>query len=181
MGDCTIELLDDLPENMEEKMRKDLVAYETSNGVDLNYQKFSFTLVTKSGQAFGVLNAYTVFAEVYIDDLWVDVSSRGRGYGRKLMQALEDIRGEMARLRRSVGRGIRLPDRGKQAAACARTIRPLVETFAADRGTLPSSLETEDRSELMRFLIDHREVRQECGSAELIKDTVSLLLGPAEN
>ena len=90
MGDYTIELLDDLPENMEEKMRKDLVAYETSNGVDLNYQKFSFTLVTKSGEAFGVLNAYTVFAEVYIDDLWVDVSSRGRGYGRKLMRALED-------------------------------------------------------------------------------------------
>ncbi|MCZ6852304.1 MAG: GNAT family N-acetyltransferase, partial [Gammaproteobacteria bacterium] len=80
MRDYTIELLDDLPENIEEKMHKGLVAYETGNGVDCNYKKFSFTLVTKSGEAFGVLNAYTVFAEVYIDDLWVDVSWRGRGY-----------------------------------------------------------------------------------------------------
>ena len=45
---------------------------------------------TETGEAFGVLNAYTVFAEVYVDDLWVDTLWRGKGYGRRLMQTLEE-------------------------------------------------------------------------------------------
>jgi len=90
MTDYTIELFDDLPENIEVKMKKDVVAYESSNGVDVNYNRFSLALLAKSGEAYGVLNAYTAYAEIYIDDLWIDTSWRGKGYGRKLLQALEN-------------------------------------------------------------------------------------------
>ena len=91
MSDYSIELMDSLPKDIEETMSKDVVAYERNNGVDVNYKRFSLALFTKSGEAFGVLNAYTVFTEVYVDDLWVDASWRGKGYGRKLIQALEDM------------------------------------------------------------------------------------------
>ena len=37
----------------------------------------------------GVINAFTAFAEVYIDDIWVDAAHRGKGYGHQLVDALE--------------------------------------------------------------------------------------------
>ena len=90
MYDSRIEILDDLPESIEKKMKTDVVAYERSNGVDVNYKKFSMVLSDESGEVFGVLNAYTAYSEVYIDDLWVDTNWRRKGYGRKLIQALEN-------------------------------------------------------------------------------------------
>jgi len=59
-------------------------------GIDVNYKKFAVVLTDDDGNPFGVLNAFTAFSEVYIDDLWVDKSHRGKGYGRKLLQELED-------------------------------------------------------------------------------------------
>jgi ribosomal protein S18 acetylase RimI-like enzyme len=71
-------------------MRTDLVDYEASHGIDVNYKKFAMVLTDESGNAFGVLNAFTAFSEVYIDDMWVDKFYRGKGYGRKLLQELEN-------------------------------------------------------------------------------------------
>ncbi|MFT5195870.1 MAG: hypothetical protein ACI85U_002894, partial [Candidatus Promineifilaceae bacterium] len=47
--------------------------YESEKGVEINYQSFSLTaeVVTKDAiRIVGVLNGYTAYAEVYIDDLW---------------------------------------------------------------------------------------------------------------
>ena len=71
-------------------MRDDLVSYETSHGVDVNYKRFALVLSDDQNTTLGVLNAFTAFAEIYIDDMWVDSHYRGKGYGRKLIQALED-------------------------------------------------------------------------------------------
>jgi ribosomal protein S18 acetylase RimI-like enzyme len=90
MVSYNIEISEDLPAKIEEKMRNGLVAYENDNNVDVNYKKYSIALVDESGEAFGVLNAYTAYAEVYIDDLWVNRSCRGKGYGKKLIRILED-------------------------------------------------------------------------------------------
>lgn len=48
-------------------------------------------LYNEKNVATGVINAYTAFAEIYIDDIWVDSDSRGKRYGRKLLQALKDF------------------------------------------------------------------------------------------
>jgi len=85
-----IEFADTLSEEIEEKMRKDLVEYESSHGIDVNYKKFALVLKDESGNVLGVLNAFTAFSEVYVDDMWVDSSCRGKGYGRKLLRELED-------------------------------------------------------------------------------------------
>lgn len=84
-----IEFTDTLSEDIEEKMRKDLVEYESSHGIDVNYKKFALVLKDESGNVLGVLNAFTAFSEIYVDDMWVDNSYRGKGYGRKLLQELE--------------------------------------------------------------------------------------------
>ncbi len=66
------------------------MSYETSHGVDVNYKRFALVLSDDQNTTLGVLNAFTAFAEIYIDDMWVDSHYRGKGYGRKLIQALED-------------------------------------------------------------------------------------------
>lgn len=52
-------------------MRKDLVLYENSHGIDVNYKRFSLIMTGSNNELIGVLNAFTAFSEVYIDDLWV--------------------------------------------------------------------------------------------------------------
>lgn len=84
-----ISFVDKLSEETEAQMRKDLIAYETSRGIDVNYKTFSLVLSNESDGIFAVLNAYTAFAEVYVDDLWVAQSYRGKGYGKKLLETLE--------------------------------------------------------------------------------------------
>jgi ribosomal protein S18 acetylase RimI-like enzyme len=69
-------------------MHNDLIKYESSKGVDVNYKKFSILITDEVDNPLGGLNAYTAYAEVYVDGLWVDSSHRGKGYGRKLIQEL---------------------------------------------------------------------------------------------
>lgn len=89
MNDCVIECVDEISKGLEEKMQKDLVKYESSHSIDVNYKKISI-VAKKNGTPIGVVNAYTAFAEVYVDDIWVDTSFRSQGYGRKLLQELEN-------------------------------------------------------------------------------------------
>lgn len=83
-----IELIDALPDNIEQQMRYDLIKYETSQGVDVNYKPFHLVLFEED-KTIGVLSAYTAFAEMYIDDLCVDSVYRNKGYGRMLLEKLE--------------------------------------------------------------------------------------------
>lgn len=90
MGNYIIEYVDTLPKVIEDDMQRDLVKYENSHGIDVNYKKFSIIAKETDGRVIGVLTAFTAFAEVYVDDIWVETSSRGRGYGRKLLLELEN-------------------------------------------------------------------------------------------
>lgn len=45
-------------------------------------------LKDESGDIAGVLNAFTAYSEIYINDMWVHSSHRKKGYGRKLLQEL---------------------------------------------------------------------------------------------
>lgn len=90
-----IQFVDEVSADVTTKMEEDLVRYEQKHGVDINYRRFSLVLRDDNNEAVGVLNAYTAFAEIYIDDMWVDESCRGQGYGKKLIDALwERFEGE---------------------------------------------------------------------------------------
>lgn len=83
-------MVDKVSDEIEETMRKDLVEYEANHGIDVNYKPFSLIMRDQENNIIGVLNAFTAFSEIYIDDIWVDNRYRGQGYGRKLIQRLEE-------------------------------------------------------------------------------------------
>ncbi len=89
MKDYKIELVDKVFDDVEEKMRKDLIEYESSHGIDVNYKKFSLLAKNENSEVVGVLHAFTAFAEIYIEDIWVDKLYRGKGCGKKLIHTLE--------------------------------------------------------------------------------------------
>jgi hypothetical protein len=63
--------IEKIDEITEKQMQDDLVKYETSHGVDVNYKPFSI-VAYDNNHLIGVLNAYTAFSEIYIDDLWIN-------------------------------------------------------------------------------------------------------------
>lgn len=67
-------------------MQHDLVAYESGNGIDVNYRRFLMIARDLDRNAVGVINAFTAFPEIYVDDVWVDHFVTGKGYGRQLLQ-----------------------------------------------------------------------------------------------
>ena len=81
----------ELSEEIDNKMRDDLVRYESTHGIDVNHRRFALILTDDVGEVIGVLNAFTAFAEIYVDDMWVDSCHRGEGYGRKLLSKLEEL------------------------------------------------------------------------------------------
>ena len=85
-----ITFVDSLSDELDKRMTDGFIAYEKNHGIDVNYKRFSAVLSKENNSVCGVINAFTAFAEIYIDDIWVDSAYRGRGYGRKLLQALED-------------------------------------------------------------------------------------------
>lgn len=86
----SLKFVDKLPKPIEKIMEKDLVEYEKSHGIDVNYKQYSLVLNDDKNSILGVLNAYTAFAEIYIDDIWVHSSHRRKGYGKKLIEYLEN-------------------------------------------------------------------------------------------
>ncbi|HAU0101632.1 TPA: GNAT family N-acetyltransferase [Legionella pneumophila] len=84
-----IQFVDELDEATEKRMTNGFIAYEAQHGIDVNYRRFSVTISSAQGEVFGVINAFTAFSEIYVDDIWVDSTQRGKGYGKQLLLALE--------------------------------------------------------------------------------------------
>lgn len=80
-----------LPEDVKAKMEKGLKEYETSYGIDVNYKPFVLVLYGEKNEVIGALEAFTSYSSIHINDLWIDKSHRGKGYGRKLITELEII------------------------------------------------------------------------------------------
>lgn len=85
-----ITIEDDIDEAIQQRMQDDLKSYEARHGVDVNYRRFSLVMKNEHHQTIGVIQAYTAFAEIYVDDIWVDSQYRHQGYGRQMLMALED-------------------------------------------------------------------------------------------
>jgi ribosomal protein S18 acetylase RimI-like enzyme len=89
MADHRIEFLDQLPADVDGKVQRGHVNDEAGHGIVCDYKPFSLVVRSAAGDAIGVLSAYTAFAEIYVDDIWVDPGHRGVGLGRELLTALE--------------------------------------------------------------------------------------------
>jgi len=90
MGNYTVEFMGSLPADVDATVSRGHEEYETSHGVVCGYKEFSIVARSNGGAPIGVLSGYTAYAEIYVDDLWVDVGYRKRGLGRDLLHTLED-------------------------------------------------------------------------------------------
>lgn len=90
MNTLKIEYTENLSDEANDKMTAGHEKYEYENGIEINYKNFAFTLSDQNGEIFGILNAYTAYSEIYIEDLWIDESLRRMGHGKQLVQALEN-------------------------------------------------------------------------------------------
>lgn len=84
----TINYYQSLPETIAREKQLGLAAYESRYGVDVNYHPGSIVLMDEH-ETIGVLEYYTAYAEIYIDDVWVSESYRGQGFGTQLIALLE--------------------------------------------------------------------------------------------
>jgi ribosomal protein S18 acetylase RimI-like enzyme len=86
----SIKIMAEVPESLAKTMAEDLEHTEERSGVSVNYRQFSLILSLDNHEAIGVLNAYTAFAEIYIDDIWIHSKHRKKGYGKMLLAHLEN-------------------------------------------------------------------------------------------
>ncbi len=89
MGNVKIEFTQQLSDATRQKMSAGLLAYEKSHGINVDYQPFALELFDEQGDVIGVLEAFSSYSCIHLQDLWVDEAHRGRGYGRRLITALE--------------------------------------------------------------------------------------------
>jgi ribosomal protein S18 acetylase RimI-like enzyme len=86
-----ITVVEALAPEIKVKMENDLVAYEAEHGIDVNYKRFSLVMTDDLEEVIGAINAYTVFSEVYIDEVWVDGGHRRKGLGQQLIMEMERL------------------------------------------------------------------------------------------
>lgn len=90
MNNHQFELLDNLPISIKERGERAHIASEAESGIVCNYKQFFIVAKDSGGAISGVLTAYTAFAEIYVDDIWVEPTKRGRGIGLNLLAELEE-------------------------------------------------------------------------------------------
>jgi len=63
---------------------------QKKHGIGFNYKKVSIVVNDENNKLVAALIAYTVYVEIYVDDIWVDPLYRKKGLGRKLLNELEN-------------------------------------------------------------------------------------------
>lgn len=82
-------MINALPKELEERVHLGHVKDEEAHGIVCNYKKICLVLKNEKNKILGVLTAYTAFAEIYADDIWIDPNYRNQGYGKQLLNELE--------------------------------------------------------------------------------------------
>lgn len=90
MKPFSFEYLDSLPTQIEKMVSEGHARDEEKSGTPCGYKKFALISKNTNEEIIGVLSAYTAFAEVYVDDIWVEPNYRKQGVGKALLKALEE-------------------------------------------------------------------------------------------
>lgn len=85
----TLAFVDHIDDGTENRMESDLKTEQINHGIDINYHEFYLVISNTKDEIVGVLEAYTLFAEIYVNEIWVDSRYRNQGLGSQLLDALE--------------------------------------------------------------------------------------------
>ncbi len=91
MQQCKMSFIDQISEETRAKMERGLKEYETSHGINVDYKPFALELLIQDNETIGVLEAFSSYSSIHINDLWVDAANRGKGYGKLLIAELERL------------------------------------------------------------------------------------------
>ena len=91
MQNLKISFVEQISKEANARMETGLKEYSTSHGINVDYKPFALELFDERGEVIGVLEAFSSYSSIYINELWIDKSHRGHGYGRKLIAELERI------------------------------------------------------------------------------------------
>lgn len=83
--------VEQLSEATRSKMENGLKAYEISHGINVAYKPFALELFSDDNETIGVLEAFSSYSSIHINDLWIDAAYRGKGYGTLLIAELERL------------------------------------------------------------------------------------------
>jgi GNAT superfamily N-acetyltransferase len=81
---------EDVNKEIKDKVSEEFDKYEKEKGIEFNYKKFAFVIKNELGKILGGLVGYTIHNEVYVDEIFVTKPLRGKGYGTKLLKAVEN-------------------------------------------------------------------------------------------
>ncbi len=70
-------------------LSKGMLAYHASKGHTRKSEKYFIFLKDEKGRVLGAVIVTFLWNGMEIDSLWVDETIRGKGWGRKLMEAVE--------------------------------------------------------------------------------------------
>ena len=87
--DLTISISNEITKEISDWLDVEYDKYESDNGVQCNFKQFSI-IAKDHEKLIGVLNGYTAFSEIYVDDLLVIPTHRSQGIGKKLLHYLEE-------------------------------------------------------------------------------------------
>ena len=85
-----LEYLDKLPATIKKMVDQGHAKDESNSGIICSYNPFSIIAKNSDDKTIAVLSAYTAYAEIYVDDLWVSPKYRSQNIGRKLLIRLEE-------------------------------------------------------------------------------------------
>ncbi|MCC2624377.1 MAG: hypothetical protein K0R14_250 [Burkholderiales bacterium] len=85
-----ISYIEHIAEEITDKVNVGHFEDEDRNGIICNYKNFGIIAKSQNGDFVGLLMAYTAYAEIYVDDIWVNPTYRRLGVGKTLLEKLEN-------------------------------------------------------------------------------------------
>ena len=80
MQNVKISLVEQITPETKTKMEVGLKEYETSHGINVDWKPFALELFDEKNEVIGVLEGFSSYSSIYINELWVDKPHRGHGY-----------------------------------------------------------------------------------------------------
>ena len=91
MKNLKISLVKQISKETEAKMAQGMTEYALSQGINVDWKPFALELFNERNETIGVLEAFSSYSSIYINELWVDKAYRGKGYGTQLIAELERL------------------------------------------------------------------------------------------
>lgn len=91
MKNLKISLVKQISKATEAKMAQGMTEYALSQGINVDWKPFALELFNERNETIGVLEAFSSYSSIYINELWVDKAYRGKGYGTQLIAELERL------------------------------------------------------------------------------------------